>query len=214
MSKYIFLDFNGTIIDDVDLCLDLLNDMLRNQNKRIVTKEQYKNIFTFPVKKYYELAGVDFSIESFESLADKFIAAYQPLSLKCGLYPNCIEAFQKLKEKGYRLVILSASEKNNLLEQCESFGIIPYFDAILGIDNIHAASKVGIALKYMEEQHISGKDILFVGDTLHDLEVAKAMGASCMLVSCGHQSTSVLKQGNVPILPSVYSLVELMEDVK
>ncbi|MDE5855725.1 MAG: HAD family hydrolase [Anaeroplasmataceae bacterium] len=214
MSKYIFLDFNGTIIDDVDLCIDLLNDILRNQNKRLVTKEQYKEIFTFPVKKYYELAGVDFAIESFESLANKFIAAYQPLSLKCGLYPNSVEAFQKLKEKGYHLVILSASEKNNLLEQCESFGIVPYFDAILGIDNIHAASKVGIALKFMEEKNIKGEDILFVGDTLHDLEVAKAMEAECMLVSCGHQSTNVLNQGGVPILPNVYALVELLEDVK
>ena len=214
MSKYIFLDFNGTIIDDVDLCLELLNDILRNQNKKLVTKEQYKDIFTFPVKKYYELAGVDFSIESFESLADKFIAAYQPLSLQCGLFPNSVEAFQKLKEKGYHLVILSASEKNNLLEQCESFGIVSYFDAILGIDNIHAASKVGIALKFMEEKHIKGEDILFVGDTLHDLEVAKAMGAKCMLVSCGHQSTNVLNQGGVRILPNVYALVELLEDVK
>ncbi|MDE7384757.1 MAG: HAD hydrolase-like protein [Anaeroplasmataceae bacterium] len=214
MSKYIFLDFNGTIIDDVDLCLELLNDILRNQNKKLVTKEQYKDIFTFPVKKYYELAGVDFSIESFESLADKFIAAYQPLSLQCGLFPNSVEAFQKLKEKGYHLVILSASEKNNLLEQCESFGIVSYFDAILGIDNIHAASKVGIALKFMEEKHIKGEDILFVGDTLHDLEVAKAMGAKCMLVSCGHQSTSVLKQGGVPILSNVHALVDLLDDVK
>ncbi|MDE6660356.1 MAG: HAD hydrolase-like protein [Anaeroplasmataceae bacterium] len=213
MSKYIFLDFNGTIIDDVDLCLDLLNDILRNQNKKLVTKEQYKNIFTFPVKKYYELAGVDFSIESFESLADKFISAYQPLSLKCNLYPNSICAFQSLQKKGYHLVILSASEKNNLLEQCESFGIVPYFDAILGIDNIHAASKVGIALSYMKEQGIQGEDVLFVGDTLHDLEVAKAMGADCMLVSCGHQSTEVLKQGGVPILSSVYDLVDMMNEV-
>lgn len=214
MKKYIFLDFNGTIIDDVDLCLDLLNDILKKQNKKLVTKEQYKDIFTFPVRKYYELAGVDFKLESFESLADKFIASYQPLSLKCDLYPNSMMAFQKLKEKGYHLVILSASERNNLLEQCRSFGIVSYFDAILGIDNIHAASKVGIALKYMEEQKIEGKDILFVGDTLHDLEVAKAMGAECMLVSCGHQSVSVLEQGNVPILPNIYALVDLLEDVK
>ncbi|MDE6656158.1 MAG: HAD hydrolase-like protein [Anaeroplasmataceae bacterium] len=214
MMKYIFLDFNGTIIDDVDLCLDLLNQILRNQHKKEITKEQYKDIFTFPVKKYYELAGVDFSIESFESLADKFIASYQPLSLKCDLYPKSIEAFKKLKEKGYHLIILSASEKNNLLEQCESFGIVPYFDAILGIDNIHAESKIGIALNYMKEQKIKGEDILFVGDTLHDLEVAKAMGANCMLVSSGHQSRKVLEQGGVPIVSNVYALLDVLEKAK
>ena len=28
--KYIFFDFNGTLIDDVKLCLDLLNEMLED----------------------------------------------------------------------------------------------------------------------------------------------------------------------------------------
>ena len=49
--KYIFLDFNGTIINDVQLCLDLLNEILRSQGKRELNIEEYKNVFTFPVKK-------------------------------------------------------------------------------------------------------------------------------------------------------------------
>ena len=65
MKKYIFLDFNGTIIDDVDLCLDLLNQILENQKKEKVSKERYKDIFTFPVQIYYELAVVDFSLNYF-----------------------------------------------------------------------------------------------------------------------------------------------------
>ncbi|MDE7263926.1 MAG: HAD hydrolase-like protein [Anaeroplasmataceae bacterium] len=213
MNKYIFLDFNGTIIDDVDLCVDLLNQILKKQKKPEVSIERYKSIFTFPIKKYYELAGVDFSLESFESLAQWFIKEYQPLSLKCDLYPLSVVTFQKLKEKGYHLVILSASEKNNLLEQCESFGIVPYFDAILGIDNIHASSKIGIALDYMKQNNILGRDVLFVGDTLHDLEVATSMGARCMLVSCGHQAKEVLAGGNVPIIPSISALVDSLDNV-
>lgn len=214
MKKYIFLDFNGTIIDDVQLCLDLLNEILKKQNKPLVSLEHYKEIFTFPVRKYYETAGVDFQMESFDSLANWFISTYQPLSMKCDLFPGSKEAFQKLKEKGYHLVILSASEKNNLLEQCQSFGIVPYFDAILGIDNICAESKVQIALNYMKEKNISGEDILFVGDTLHDLEVANAMGAKCMLVSCGHQSKNVLSRGNVPIIPNVHALLDYLEEIQ
>lgn len=214
MNKYIFLDFNGTIIDDIDLCLSLLNEGLRNQNKKEITKERYKEIFTFPVKKYYELAGLDFNIESFESMAVKYIKAYQPLSLKCNLFKDITKAFEMFKSKGYHLVILSASERNNLLEQCNHFDIVKYFDEILGIDNICAESKVDIAIKYMKDNNINGNDILFVGDTLHDLEVAEAMGAKCMLVSCGHQAVNVLKAGGVPIIDNVYSLVDILEDVK
>lgn len=211
MEKHIFFDFNGTIINDVDLCLDLLNEILTKQGKKNLTVEEYKKVFTFPVKKYYELAGIDFNIESFESLADWFIKVYQPASLKCGLYPNLKETFAILKEKGYKLYILSASERNNLLEQCESYDIVKYFEDILGIDNIHASSKVSIALDYLKKNNLKGEDILFIGDTLHDLEVANAMGARCILVSCGHQAVEVLKKGQVPIIDSVSDLLRMVE---
>lgn len=210
MIKYVFLDFNGTIINDVDLCLDLLNEMLRFQGNKELSLTEYKNVFTFPIIKYYERAGIDFSKNSFKELAVWFIAKYQPLSMECGLYEGLVDALIELKAKGYKLVILSASEKNNLIEQCKNYDIVKYFDDILGIDDIHANSKVDIALNYLKEKNISGNDILFVGDTLHDLEVAKAINANCLLVSCGHQSVEVLQEGGVKIINSVKELVNLL----
>ena len=59
----------------------------------------YKKIFTFPIIKYYEAAGIDFSIESFESLAIKFINEYQPRSLECGLYPGIKDTIKYFKDK-------------------------------------------------------------------------------------------------------------------
>ncbi len=73
---YIFFDFNGTIIDDLDLCLDLLNKMLIKKNHKPITKERYLDIFTFPVKKYYIKAGFDLPKDNFEELADFFIEQY------------------------------------------------------------------------------------------------------------------------------------------
>ena len=42
MVKHVFLDFNGTLLDDLDLCLELLNWMLKDQNKPLVEKNKYK----------------------------------------------------------------------------------------------------------------------------------------------------------------------------
>ena len=58
--------------------------------------------------------------------------------------------------------------------------------------------------------NINGDEVLFIGDTLHDLEVSNAMGAKCVLVSCGHQSIDVLSKGNVPILNNVNGLVDIL----
>lgn len=208
--KYIFFDFNGTLIDDVDLCIDLLNGLLRGQNKKEVTLEEYKNIFTFPIEEYYRRAGIDFNIESFESLSLKFITEYQPRSLNCGLYPKVYETITKLRELGYRTYILSASEKNNLIEQCKHYKLLDLFDDILGIDDIHARSKVDIAVNYCKNNNIDSNEILFIGDTIHDYEVSKAIHSKCYLVSCGHQSKEVLASANVPILNSIYDLLEVL----
>lgn len=208
--KHVFFDFNGTIINDVSLCLDLLNEALKRQNKEELDLNEYKNVFGFPIIDYYIKAGLDFNIESFDSIAKWFITKYQPKSMKCGLYDGFIDVIMKLKELGYKTYILSASEKNNLIEQCNHYDITKYFDDILGIDNIYAESKVNIAKNYFLKHNINPKEALFIGDTLHDVDVAREVMCDSLLVSFGHQSKEVLKSANVKIIDSYSELLEVL----
>ena len=208
MIKHVFFDFNGTIINDLVLCYDLLNEFLIEQEKEKISLERYKDIFRFPIKEYYKLAGIDFNIESYESLSIKFIKKYQPASLECGLYDAVIPTLEKLNGKGIKCYIISASEKNNLIEQCKSYDIVKYFVDILGIENIHAKSKVDIAVNYINEKKLNKDEVLFIGDTLHDKEVADAMGVKSCLVSCGHQSIKVLNAAGVDIYDDVSGVLE------
>lgn len=210
MYKHLFFDFNGTLINDLDLCLELLNLFLKEQGKKELSKDEYKMVFKFPIKQYYIDSGIDFNIESYESLSIRFIKAYQPRSMECGLFEGTKETLEKLKKLGYELYVLSASEKNNLLEQTNHYDITKYFNAVLGIDNIHAASKVDIAKEYMKKNNINPKEALFIGDTLHDFEVSKAMGVDCALVSCGHQAKSILEKANVRIISSIKDIFSLL----
>ena len=75
--KNIVFDFNGTIINDVDLCINLLNEMLVMKNHQEVRREDYFDIFTFPIIEYYKKAGFDFVGYTFEELANYFINKYK-----------------------------------------------------------------------------------------------------------------------------------------
>lgn len=208
MIKHIFFDFNGTLINDVDLCLELLNNLLSEQKKPSVDINKYKEIFTFPIKDYYIAAGIDLQMNSFEDLSIKFINEYQPRSLECGLFSDVIPTIKKLKAESIHTYILSASEKNNLVEQCKFYNLLPLFDEILGIDNIHAGGKVSLALDFMKKTNINPNEALLIGDTIHDYEVARAIGAECRLVSTGHQSVNVLKKANAKIYSTLHEAVE------
>ena len=191
---YLVLDFNGTIIDDVDLCLNILNHLLEERNYKKVSLEEYKHIFTFPIKKYYINAGFDLERYSFTSISNEFISLYQKASLNCKLYEGINELIDKCNNNRIKVVLLSASQIDNLKEQTDHFGLSEKFEAILGTSTIEAASKVEIGKKYFIDKQ--DKKILFVGDTTHDAEVASAIGADALLITHGHQAHDILLKAN------------------
>ena len=191
---YLVLDFNGTIIDDVDLCLNILNHLLEERNYKKVSLEEYKHIFTFPIKKYYINAGFDLEKYSFTSISNEFISLYQKASLNCKLYEGINELIDKCNNNRIKVVLLSASQIDNLKEQTDHFGLSEKFEAILGTSNIEAASKVESGKNYFKDKQ--DKKILFVGDTTHDAEVASAIGADALLITHGHQARDVLLKAN------------------
>ena len=213
MIKHVFIDFNGTLLDDVNLCNDLLNKMLKNQNKELVDIKRYKEIFKFPVKDYYVDAGIDFNIESFESLAEKFMSEYVIEYKKCSLYNGIIDTIDFLKSKGINLYILSASKQSILDEQCKYFNLTKHFDKIIGIKTIYANSKEDVAIEFINSSNINKSEAIFVGDTLHDFEVAKTVGINCVLVESGHQSHNVLKAANTTILKDLNGLKEKFDEI-
>ena len=213
MVKHVFIDFNGTLLNDIDLCLSLLNKMLKEQNKELVGIDKYKEIFTFPVKDYYVKAGIDFNIESFESLAHKFMDEYVIEYKKCMLYDGVIETLDYLRKKGLKLYILSASKQSILDEQCEYYNLTPHFDNIIGIKTIYANSKEDVAKEFIYNLDIDKSEALFIGDTLHDNEVANIVGINSILVACGHQSRNVLSRANTKIIDDLRALKENFDEI-
>ncbi len=192
MKKTIFWDFNGTILDDAYLVYEILVDMLAEVDRPTVTFEEYLNIFTFPVKDYYAKV-YDLEKTPFDVLAKRFIALYMKRALDAKLHSHVVEIIAYFKSLGYRNVVLSASEKNNLNEQLKYYKIEHLFDAVLGTDNVHANGKVGIGNAYLKEAKIDPKQAVMIGDTIHDAEVAESLGVSFICYTKGHQHKDRLK---------------------
>lgn len=199
--KTIIWDYNGTILDDTGLCLEIENRMLQKHGiLRRYTMEQYRDLFCFPVRRYYEKLGYDFTKVSYELISDEFYTEYERGFSNCGLVEGVEEKLEQAKQLGYRNVIISACEHSVLLKQIEVLGIGGYFDSVNGLSDRLSASKIDMARGWMTANRVNPADCHMIGDTLHDLETAEALRlARCTLVACGHQSYRVMKEksGNV-----------------
>lgn len=193
----IIFDFNGTIIDDVDLCLDLLNQLLTSCHHKTVNKETYKKIFKFPIIDYYKLAGFNFEEgkDDFNQLAVVFQEKYQERSNDCLLYEDILETLEKYY-KDKRLIILSATITKELKKQLDFYGISKYFKDILGIDSVFAEGKIDVAKNYFQANHIDPDKTVVIGDTDHDFAVSQELGCHSILFSQGHQDRKRLESCN------------------
>lgn len=204
--KHIIWDWNGTLLNDVDYCRRIINRILVENNLPELSLEKYREIFTFPVQDYYEAAGLDFGKTSFEVLGKDFIDEYEANKLTCSLHDNAVEILSSIHKKSKGQSVLSAYLHDNLVKILDHYNLTQYFDNIIGLDNIYAGSKTHLGLMLIEQLNLPGNEILFVGDTLHDAEVAQAMGVDCVLIANGHQvREKLMVNGNI-VLDEILSL--------
>ncbi len=210
--QHIIWDWNGTLLDDVQLCADIMNNLLKARALPTITIEKYREIFTFPVKEYYIKAGHDFVYKSFEKIGKDFIDEYENNKDGCTLYPfaaEVLDIFHTLKIEQH---LLSAYKQNNLEDIIKHFGIEEYFNSVRGLDHIYADGKMELGKQLMNDISINGKGskVLLIGDTIHDYEVAEGLNTDCLLVSNGHQNNEKLKSLNIPVINNLKELIFLL----
>lgn len=200
--KHVIWDWNGTLLDDVQLCVEIINNILRKRNLKPLTLEKYKDVFTFPIIDYYKASGIDVSGDNFKIISHEFIDEYELRKLECSLFKGGREVLEYFREHNLTQSVLSAYSQNTLEEIVNHFGLTNYFIKLVGLNNIYAASKLENGKKWINELDINPKEVIMFGDTLHDLEVAEEMGVDCILFYCGHQSKEKLSASNISVISS------------
>lgn len=207
-KNLIIWDWNGTLLDDVDICLESINELLLKRNIDALHKSRYRQIFTFPVKDYYIKAGFDFTNEPFDKVAMEFINLYHEKILTASLFDEVREVLQFFRQIEYQQLMISAMEHNSLVKSVHRLGISDFFDHINGIEDHYAESKIMLARKVINDKVTNGSKITLIGDTLHDAEVAKDLGIDCLLIARGHQSYNRLLKSEFTV---VHNLKEVMQ---
>jgi len=204
---HILWDWNGTMLDDAWLCVDVMNGMLKERRLPLRTIEQYKEIFDFPVRDYYLKLGFDFDKEPFDDVGMEFIIRYNKRHSETALHPDVHEVLSTFAAYGFIQYILSAREHNELISETKALGVFNYFERIRGLDDHYAHGKTDVGLLLVEEIGVAKDKILFIGDTRHDAEVAAEIGIDCILIPNGHHSFARLQQLGVPMVSSLKDLI-------
>ncbi len=209
----IIWDWNGTLLNDMDICVEAINELLAKRRLPLMTLEKYRKLFTFPVISYYEHIGFDFSRESYDDVAIEFITIYFDKLRQARLFSGVKPVLDYFSRKGMRQAILSAMEQENLHKSVCSMDIGHYFSHISGSSDHYATGKAAQAAAILELLGSKPSESLIIGDTLHDFEVASETSCHCLLVSAGHQERERLLTSGQTVVKSLEELPSLFNGV-
>lgn len=213
MSEYkcIIWDWNGTLLDDVALNIGIVNSLLSERGADIIDSvDYYKREFGFPVIDFYRKVGFDLENEDFTLIARQYAFLFNERYPHAEIFPDAEEMLRLVKYSGKEQLIISATEQGYLLKQVDYFELSHYFTDILGVSDVLGSSKIERAKKWIAERNIDPREVLFIGDTAHDYDTARAIGCDCVLVSRGHYSEDRLSETGCKVYENLSFVKELV----
>ena len=208
--RHVIWDFNGTLLDDASLCLNIGNEMLLADGREPITIDQYREWIEYPILRYYEKLGYHFTPEEFREVSEDYHRIYDSRRQEADLQEGIVDVLTALKAAGFTQSVLSAYHQAGLDDAVKLLGIRDFFVDVIGLTDKLADGKVQNALIWIERRDLAPDEIVMVGDTLHDAEVAEALGCGCVLYSGGHNDRRRLSATGLPVIDHMDELPPLL----
>jgi phosphoglycolate phosphatase len=206
--KHIVWDWNGTLVNDNWLSIKAINILLEKYNLPKVDKERYLELFTFPVIDYYNKLGFDFDKTPFNIIGTEFIKEYTERMYEVKMQDGAKDVLQYLKVSKIPQSLLSAAKQQMLDSLMKFHSIEDYFVRVTGLADHYANSKLAAGKAWIDELNLNPKEVLLIGDTLHDVEVANEIGAECILIAQGHATYDRLLSSGKKVFHNLFEFKE------
>ena len=204
--QHILWDWNGTLLADTQICVDVLNELMIERGLEPITAATYRETFDFPVIEFYRSLGFPTTREDFEATSHRFITRYNTLAVNCPLHEGAAELLLRFADEDRRQSILSAAQQSALEKAMVDYGLSHCFESLVCAENIFAHGKQDRGVAWIQNSKLDPTEVLLIGDTLHDCKVAQAMGVQCLLVAHGHHSPERLRRTGCPVVEGIEEL--------
>lgn len=179
-------DWNGTLLDDVSRCLRVMNRVLSDFGRPpIADADAYRAMFRFPLDAFYAEAGI--GRDEYRPAVDRYLELLEHDTSQVPLHPGAREVIDGLRARGVVQVLASATQARLLAAQLRPHRLTGSFDRILSITDTHRASKQDVIEGWLRASGHDADEVLMIGDTNHDYEIAQAVGARFVHFEGGHQ---------------------------
>ena len=202
----IVFDWDGTIIDSTGTIAQCIQQAAKEMGLPVPHDEQARHVIGLGLRDSLRRAVPDLPASRY----DEFVILYRKYFLAredtMKLFPGMQDLLSTLRQR-HQLAVATGKSRRGLDRALDAGGLRQYFAASRCADETNPKPHPAMLLELMNELGFSSSQLLMIGDTSHDLEMARAAGVDALGVTYGaHREEGLRACGPLGCFSSVTEL--------
>ena len=213
----LIFDLDGTLADTAPDLLGATNAVLAAQGRALLDLGHLRHMVGFGAKaliaQAMEASGAPVTESQMPPLVDIFIAHYTAhIADNSRLFPGVAETLARLKAGGARLAVLTNKPQGLTDLVLPELALDGIFSAVYGAGR-KAYTKPDPRIFHDVVEDCGGGQAVMIGDSITDLNTARAAGAPCILMSYGFTPVPARELGADLVLDNFAQLPDALREM-
>jgi len=191
-KKHLIFDFDGTIVDSLDLLVKIYNQICHNYSclpVDIKDKEELRKLKSQEVLKRYKI-----NFFKIPFLLLKVRANFKSRISEVKIFDGISNVLRELKSNDFDLYILTSNSKENVTFFLKSNNLLDVFTSVYSSSNVFGKDKS--IKRFLKSENIKKEECIYIGDETRDIEAMKRINMPIISVSWGFNSREALLKLN------------------
>lgn len=193
--RFVVFDWDGTLVDSTAIIASSIRLACRDIGEPVPDDALARYVIGLGLDEVLRHVAPGLPRERHRDLAERYRFHYLSRDPAIPLFTGIVDMLDELDAAGCLLGIATGKTRAGLERALAQQGVAHRFVATRCADESPPKPHPGMLLHLMEEVGVDPDATLMIGDTTHDLELARNAGVAALAVSYGAHDSAPLAQG-------------------
>ena len=191
--KLLVFDWDGTLSDSIGVIVQALKVSIKDAGLQQRSLDELQSIIGLGLNEAIFKLYPDIPIKHRNELVELYRVNYRSMSKQHpNLFPHAEDTIRQLHSEGYYLAVATGKSRLGLDRSLAESGLGDYFHASCCPDEAFSKPHPQMLEMLMTDLDSEPAKTLMIGDTEHDMQMAKNAGVSAAAVKYGAQNVDLL----------------------